>query len=87
MNSPVITSIESMKVKKQKKKKIWVGFVVKAEVGELENITRVGRIRSMRKLVVGFVQGVVGNKKFLVQFKDSKNKEISSYLLVFLRLK
>ena len=87
MNSPVLTITEGMKAKKQTKKKIWVGFVVKEEVGELENITREGRIRSMSKSVVGFVHGVVGKKKFPVQLKYGHKKEISSYLLVFLNSK
>ena len=49
MSSPFITIAEGMKMKKQTKKKIGVGFVVKANVGELENITREGRSRMMRK--------------------------------------
>ena len=73
-----------MKMKKQTKTKIWVGSVVKAKVGELENISREGRRRSMKKEVVGCVQDVAGNKNFLVQFEDGKKKEISSSLLMFL---
>ena len=84
MNSPVLTITEGMKVKKQTKTEIWVGFFVKAEVGELENITREVRIRSTRKAVVGFVQDVMGKKKLLFQFKYGHKKEISSYFLVFL---
>ena len=61
-------------MKKQNKTKIGVGSVVKAKVGELENITREGRIGSMRKEVVGCVQAVLGKKKFLVQFKDGQKK-------------
>ena len=61
-------------MKKQTKTKIGVGYVVKAKVGELENITREGRIGSMRKEVVGCVQAVLGKKKFLVQFKDGQKK-------------
>ena len=74
-------------MKKQTKKKIGVGPVVKANVGELEKITREGRIIRMRKYVVGCVQSVVGEKKFLVQFEDGQKKEISSFLLVFLSSK
>ena len=37
---PVIKFSEGMKVKKQNKTKIRVGFVVKAKVGELEKTTR-----------------------------------------------
>ena len=40
MRSPVLTIAEGVKTKKQNKKKIVVGSVVKAKVGELENITR-----------------------------------------------
>ena len=74
-------------MKKQTKTKIGVVSVVKAKVGELEKIKREGRSRRMSKEVVGFVQSVVGKKKFLVQFEDGKKKEISSSSLVFLSLK
>ena len=57
-------------MKKQTKAKIVVGSVVKAEVGELEKITREGIISSMRKDVVGCVHSVVWKKEFLVQFED-----------------
>ena len=49
MRLPVITIEESMKTKNQNKTKIGVGSVVKAKVGELENIAREGIIRRMRK--------------------------------------
>ena len=55
-------------MKKQTKTKIGVGYVVKAKVGELGNITRDGRIRRMRKEVLGCVQGMVVKNNFLVQF-------------------
>ena len=45
MNSPVVTFKDDTEMKKQTNMKIGVGYVVKAEVGELENITREGRIR------------------------------------------
>ena len=41
----------------------------------------------MRKEVVGCVQSLVGEKKFLVQFEYGQNKEISSYSLVYLSSK
>ena len=63
---------------KQTKTKIGVGSVVKDKVGELEKITREGRIRRMRKEVVGCVQHVVGKNKFLVLFEYGKKKEIGS---------
>ena len=74
-------------MKNQTKTKIRVESVVKTKVGELENITREGIIRRMRKEVVGFVQSVVGNKNFIVFFRDSQKIEIISYLIVFLSLK
>ena len=43
---------------KQKKEKIGVGYVIKAKFGELEKITREGRIRRKRKEVVGCVHDV-----------------------------
>ena len=42
-----------MEIKKQTQTKIRLGSVVKAKVGELENITGEGRIRGKRKDVVG----------------------------------
>ena len=57
-------------MKKQTKTKIGVGSVVKAKVGELDKITREVRIRRTRKYVVGYFHSVLGNKKFLTQFKD-----------------
>ena len=74
-------------MKNQTKKKIGAGSVLKANVGELENIAREGRSRRMRKEVVGCVQSVVGKKKLLVQFKDGQKREISYSLLVFLSSK
>ena len=68
MSSPVVNVKEGMETTKQTKTKIGVGYVVKAKVGELEKITREGRIRRMRKDVLGCVQSVVGNKKLLVLF-------------------
>ena len=84
MSSPVVTLKEWMKMTKQTKTKIGVGSVVKAKVGELENITREGRSRRMRKEVVGCVQHVVGGNKFLVLFEDGQKKEIGSFSLVYL---
>ena len=72
---------------KRTKTKIMVGSVVKAKVGELEKITRKGRIRRMRKEVVGCVQSVVGKNKFLVLFEDGQKKEIGSNSLVYLNEK
>ena len=59
MSSPVVTIKEGMDMKKHTKTKIRVGSVVKAKVGELENITGEGRIRSMRKEVVECFQDLL----------------------------
>ena len=72
---------------RQTKKKILVGSVVKAKVGELEKIKNNGRTRRMRKEVVGCVKSVVGKNKFLVLFEYGQKKEISSSLLLFLIFK
>ena len=69
MSSPVVTFKEGMNMTKQTKTKIGVGSVVKAKVGELENITGEGRSRITRKEVVGRVQSVVGKRKSLAQFR------------------
>ena len=50
----------------------------------MEENTREGRVRSMRKYVVGCVHAVVVKKKFLVQFKDGIKRDISSSLLSYL---
>ena len=44
----------------------------------MEENTRKGRSSRMRKEVVGYVQAVLGNNKFLVQLEDGHNKEMSS---------
>ena len=62
MSSSVLKITETMKVKKQNKAKVGVGSVVKANVGELEEITREGSSRMMRKELVVYVHDVVGKK-------------------------
>ena len=64
-----------------------MGSVVKAKVGELENIKMEGRSRRTRKDVVGCVHSVVGKKKFIVQFEGGQRKEISSSSIVLLSSK
>ena len=44
----VLTIADGVKVKKKTKSKNGAGSVVKAKVGELENVTREGRRRRMR---------------------------------------
>ena len=65
MRSSVLTIAEWMN---QNKTKIGVGSVVKAKVGELEKVTREGRIRKMSEKVAVFVQSAVSKNNFLVQF-------------------
>ena len=61
-----------------------MGSVVKAKVGELEKITRDGRIRRTKKYVVRCVHSVAEKKKFLILFEYGNKKEIGSSLLVYL---
>ena len=84
MISPVVTISQEVMEKKRIKTKIGVGYVVKTKVGEMEDKIREERIRRNRKKVVGFVQDVAGKNKCLVQFKDGKNKEMSSCLILYL---
>ena len=56
-------------------------------VGELEKITREGRIRRTRKEVMGYVKSVVRNNNFLLLFEYGQNKEICSCSLVYLNEK
>ena len=76
-----------MKEKKQTKTQIGMGSVVKAKVGEIEENTREGIIRMIRKEVVVCVQDFMLKNILLVQFGDGKKKEISSSLFVFLSSK
>ena len=64
-----------------------MGSVVKAKVGELEKITMEGRIRRMRKDVVGRVHSVVWKKKLLVLLEYEQKKNMGSSLLVYLSKK
>ena len=50
-------------------------------VGETEEETREGRSRRVRKEVMGYAQAVVRGKKFLVQFKYCKNREMGYFFL------
>ena len=50
---------------------------MKARVRDMEENTRTGRSRRMRKNVACCVQAVVGKKKLLVQFKYGHNRETS----------
>ena len=68
MISPLITIAEVMKENNWIKPKIRVGSLVKAKAGKIEENTREGRSRRMRKEVVGGVQSMVGKNNLLVQF-------------------
>ena len=68
MSSHILIITEGMEMNNQTKMKIRVGSVVKAKVGDLENIKMEGRIRRMRKEVLGCVHSVVGKNNFLFQF-------------------
>ena len=57
-------------MKKHTKKKIGVGSIVKAKVGELEKTTSEGRSRRIIKELMVCVHSVVGKKKLLIQFED-----------------
>ena len=83
MSSPIVTIVEWIKEKKRIKPKIGVGSLVKAKVGNMEDNTREGRSRGMRKAVVVYSYSVVGKKKFLVQFEYGQKIEMSSCLLVY----
>ena len=52
MIPPVVTIVDGMKEKKRIKTRIGMGFAVKENVGEMEEDTREGRIRRMRKEVM-----------------------------------
>ena len=71
-------------MKKQNKTKNGVGYFVNVNVGDLEEITRKGRNRRIRKEVLLCVQDMVVKKRFLVKFKDGQKKEISSFSVFYL---
>ena len=74
MSSPVVKIAQEMMEKKWIKTNIGMGSVVKAKVGDMEENTREGRIRRIRKVLMGCVQAVVGKKKLVVQFKKLHKK-------------
>ena len=73
-----------MKEKKRIKKKVGVGSVVKANVGEMEYNTRDLRSRRTIKEVVVCVKYVLGKKILLFQLGAWKKKNMSSILIAFL---
>ena len=54
--------------KKRIKKNIGVGSIINSNVGEMEENTREGRIRTTRKEVVGCVQDVVEENNLSFKF-------------------
>ena len=64
------------KEKKCIKTNIEVGSAMKAKVGDPEDKKMEGRTRRTMKEVVGCVQDVVGNNKFVVQFEYGQKKEM-----------
>ena len=69
------------------KTKIGVGSVVKAKIGGMEENKREGRSGRTRKDVMGCVQDMVENNKFLFQFENGHKKEMFLCLLVYICLK
>ena len=78
MSLPVVTIAEDMKEKKRINPKIGMGHPVKTKVGKIEENTREGRSRRLRREVVVYVQSMVRKKKFLFLFEDEYKKDISS---------
>ena len=83
MSSHVVKIAQEMMEKKRNKTNIGVGSVVKAKVGEAEENTREGRIRRMRKDLMGCFQDVMGEKKLLAQLKKNQKKEMISCSIVY----
>ena len=69
MRSRDITITKEIMENKCTKKKIGVGPVVKEKVRYIEENTSEGRIRRMRKDMVGCVEALVVKKKCLIHFK------------------
>ena len=87
MSSPVFTISHKIMDTNRTKTKLWVGSVVKAKVGYMEEKKKEGIITSIRKEGVRCVQDLVGKKKLLVQLKYGNKKYMSSSLLQLLNAK
>ena len=59
-------------------KKIVVGTVVKAKIGELYEEVRAGSSIRMMKELTGVVQGVSGRRRLLVRFQNEREKNMFS---------
>ena len=85
MSSPVLTIVEGMKLKNQNKTKISLVYILKAKVGEMEDITREGRSRRpvLRENVIFLVEtdiflhfrGLIFYNVKLLQFHIIKKQE------------
>ena len=53
----------------------------------MEDNTREGRSRRMRRLAVGFFQSMTGKNNFLVKFQDRKKIDMSSCSIFYVCLK
>ena len=87
MSSPLLLFKKGMRGKNRIKTKIGVGSIVKAKVRGIEDNSRKKRTRRTMNNVVGFVQSVVGNDIFLVQFVYGQKKYIRSSSILFLSSK
>ena len=50
----------------------------------MEDNTREGESSRIRKDMVGYLQAVLGDNKFLVQFKDDQKREMGSISISYL---
>ena len=83
MISLVVTIAEEIKDKKRIKTKIGVESLVKEKSGIMEENTREGRSRRMRKYVMGCVHYMVEKNNSLVQFEYEQKRDMSSSSLVY----
>ena len=64
--------------------RIFVGSVVTAKDGIMEENTKYGRRIRINKGGLGCSQDVVGNNNFKIKFKDGQKKKMSNCLIMFL---
>ena len=79
----ILPVVAIMKEMKQNKNKITVSSFLSEFFVYMEEKTREGRTRRMMKELVGCVKSVVGNNKFLVQFKDAQKIDMGYCLIVY----
>ena len=73
-----------MKEVKWRNTNIGVGYIIKKNVGDMEEKTREGIRRRIRKKVVGCVQDVVEKKNFMFKLKYRRMIEMGSSLISYL---